>query len=655
MIYTLDYWDKLLDRSCKDDYPDSGERMKAPHLKWINLPDGTRYDMTYGGQPAYDNTCNGVSDRPGFLNRLTLPTGGAYAWTNQEYEFNGDAPWSTSAGVATRQMIDSSGAVLGTWNYKQTYYPKSGGDEAETATWIQQPTGDCTQHYFFQDDTKAWEQGLPYTKRQSQEDGKYLSSEIYPDSHASNGECSGNKLRSTYLNYRYDRLPDSSEEDQSLWTAVNRRVADSRVVYHDDGNRYIDVDSSDDDGLGHWRTVTTSHNFHDNTSTVASHTRTAKYNANGNESYWGANWDPPMPSDPWVLNTYEWINNKNLDATGETVTRHYFDFDPDTGFLNCTRQTRTGNGKGGSDVVTVFVEDENTGDVLEAKTYGGALQTLGTGSVCDTADLPSDPETWVKHTYENGVRKTSRPFKPNGTAGGSPSSYKTYDVELDASTGLVTKSTNPNNLVTDFEYDSMGRPTKTTLPSGAYMDYVYTDPVGGNTAEVRTKKMWSGGGSLDENSTQFDDFGRPWKQRHLDAGGWTEAETLYNARGWVTSTSNMGNTNQKIEYLDYDAFGRAQTIRPPEGSDFDVTFDYTGDREVLQEAETTLLGQPPALTERPPSVTASAASSKSRRTPVLVEPRLRPTTSTTSTATSPKWYKGRKGRPTRLAPSPTTT
>ncbi len=593
MIYTLDYWDKHLDRSCKDDYPNNSTRMKAPHLKWINLPEGTKYDMTYAGQPAYDNTCNGVSDRPGFLNRLTLPTGGAYAWTNQEYEFNGTAPWSTSAGVATRQMIDSSGTVLGTWNYKQTFYPKSGGDEAETATWIQQPApsgtgqGDCTKHYFFQDDTKSWEQGLPYTKREDQVDGKYLSSELWSGSNTSNGQCSGTKLRSTYLNFRKDVLPSSAEDDQSLWTATNRRVADSRVIYHDDGDRYIDVDSSDDDGLGHWRTVTTSHNFHEDDTIVASHTQTVRYNAYGTYSYWNANWDPPMPEDRWLLGTYEWINNKNLDATGETVTRRYFDFDPDTGFLNCVRQTRTGNAMGASDVVTVFVEDEDTGDVLEVKTYGGDLQSLGTGSVCDTPDLPSDPEAWVKHTYENGARKTSRPFKPNGTQDGSPSSYKTYDVELDASTGLVTKSTNPNGFETDFEYDSMGRPTKTILPSDAYVDYVYTAPSGGNPAEVLTKKMWAGGGgALDENSTQFDDFGRPWKQRHLDAGGWSEAETLYNARGWVTSTSNMGNTSQKTEYLNYDAFGRAGIIRPPQGSADDVTFLYTGDRTVLQEATT---------------------------------------------------------------------
>ncbi len=598
MVYTLDYWDKHLDRSCKDDYPNNSDRMKAPHLKWINLPDGTKYDMVDSGVPAYENLCNGVSDRPGFLTKLTLPTGGAYTWTNQEYEFNGDAPWSTSAGVATRQMIDSSSTVLGTWNYKQTYYPASGGDEAETATWIQQPTGDCTKHYFFQDDTKSWEQGLPYTKREDQEDGKYLSSEIWEDSNTSNGECQGDKLRSTYLNFRYDRLPASSEEDQSLWTAVNRRVADSRVIYHDDGDRYIDVDASDDDGLGHWRTVTTSHNFHDNTSIVASHTQTTKYNANGNESYWGANWDPPMPSDPWIFGPFEWINNKNLDSTGETQTRKYFEFDFDTGFLECTRQTRTGNSMGASDVVTVFVEDQNTGDVLEVKTYGGDLQSLGTGSVCDSADLPSDPEAWVKHTYENGVRKTSRPYKPNGTANGSPNNWRTYDVDLDASTGLVTASRDPNGLTTTFTYDSFGRPLKTTLPSGAYVDYVYTPASGGNPAEVLTKKTWSGGGgALDQNATWFDDFGRPWKERHLEIGGsWSEAETLYNSRGWVTSQSNMGDTSQKTQHLDYDAFGRPETIRPPEGPAYDVEFSYTGDREVLQEAETTLLGQPPALT-----------------------------------------------------------
>ncbi len=579
MVYTLDYWDYHVNRSCKDDYPGSGTRIQLPHLIRINLPDGTKYEMIENGVPTYENLCGGAQDAPGFLEKLILPTRGAYEWDIQEFTFNGSAPWNTTAAVKERRMVDSLGTVLGTWKYKQTYYPKSGSDEAETATWVQQPTGDCTKHYFFHDDTSSWEQGLPYTKRQAQVDGKHLSSEVWSGS-AGNGECSGTKLRSTYLKYRKDVLPTGS--NQSEHTATNRRAEDSRVIYHDDGDKYVDTDSSNDDGLGHWRLRTVSHNFD---GTVKDRLSKVQYDKIPNIlQYTNGSWAPPTPSDNWILGTFEYTQENDTNATGELYTRRFYQFDSTTGFLECTRQSRVGTSRTTTDVVQVF-EPTTRGEVAEVKTYGGDFQTLDTSTTCD--NLPSQPESWVKHTYENGVRKTSRPYQPDGTAG----IWLTYDVDLDASTGAVMAIRDANGLTTTFAYNSLALMTQATLPSGAYWEYQYDAPTTTTPAKVTSSKRWPGGGSFDESATWFDEFGRAEKQRHLEPGSvWKESTTSYNSRGWVLSKSNMGEASQLTQYLNYDAFGRPTVIQPPEGVNHEVRFTYTGDRIVETEARTLLTG-----------------------------------------------------------------
>ncbi len=230
-------------------------------------------------------------------------------------------------------------------------------------------------------------------------------------------------------------------------------------------------------------------------------------------------------------------------------------------------------------------EPTTRGEVAEVKTYGGDFQTLDTSTTCD--NLPSQPESWVKHTYEKGVRKTSRPYQPDGTAG----TWLTYDVTLDGSTGAVLTSKDPNGLTTTFAYDSQGRMTQATLPSGAYWEYQYDAPTATTPAKVTSKKKWPGGSSFDESATWFDEFGRPEKQRHLEPGSvWEESVTSYNSRGWVLSKSNMGEASQLTQYLNYDAFGRPGAIQPPEGVNYEVRFTYTGDRVLETETRTLLTG-----------------------------------------------------------------
>ena len=585
-LYDFTYSSQSIRRSCKDDSPNTSNWVTVPLLERIDLPGGTSYDTRIGGQLQYYSDCAVADDASGILTEITLPTGGRLAWDFQEYVFPPNCqscPFSTGAGVDTKYTKLPDGTVEGAWTYKTTKVPQSGSLDPEMVTEVVYPTGDCTKHYFnaiYWTDPGAglgWEISLPFTKRAAEQGGRKLSVEVFETSSGRSCPASG-PVRSTYVEYDHDILPGSG--GQRNFINSNRRIKGSRTVFHDDDDTWTDTAYSDFDGIGHFRKAETTGNLW--TGGQDNERRVVTTNYNRVSGSYPSN-NPPGLTDPWVLNVFDYVHTWEPDGHGKVTSRIYYTFDMNTGFLECTRVLGSGTVRGPDDVLVKNIPD-SLGLVTEVKTYGGDVQALATGTGCP--DEQTVPEYWTKHTYENGVRKTSRPYEPDG----DPGPFYTYDVDLDSSTGLVTASRDAAGFKTMFSYDILGRPEHVTPDEGAEFVYSYINPSGNNGAEVRIDTD-AGAGTLTSSEVHFDAFGRAVKERRkMPDGTWSERVTEYNPRGWKTSVSEWGNTSLKTQFLSFDPFGRATIVRPPDGSNHDLRFTFKGVREVTSEAKIQLAG-----------------------------------------------------------------
>ncbi|MGB7490837.1 MAG: RHS domain-containing protein, partial [Thermoanaerobaculia bacterium] len=167
-------------------------------------------------------------------------------------------------------------------------------------------------------------------------------------------------------------------------------------------------------------------------------------------------------------------------------------------------------------------------------------------------------------------------------------------------TGAVLTSRDPSGFATSYTYDSAGRVSEIIPQAGSRTVLTYTNATAANPASVLTDRRDNAGtSSRVQYETVFDDFGRPWLEREQQAGGvWAERETLYNPRGWPVSVSALGDLAAKTFYLDYDPFGRANTIRPPDGASHDISMSYSGIREVSQSSSVATAPGVEALAER---------------------------------------------------------
>ena len=586
-VYDFTYSTPQISRSCKDTSPNTSPNINAPLLEKIELPDDTSFDMRIGGQLQYLTNCTVADDAPGILAEIELPTGGRLAWDYQEYVFppNCQTCWySTGVGVDTKYTKLADGNVEGTWTYKTTKVPPSGQQDAEMITQVVYPTGDCTKHYFMAGHGNSdWDISLPFTERATEQGGRKLSAETW-DSSSGRSCPATSPLRSSYIEYGHDTLPSSGGQQDAINS--NRRVKGTRTVFHDDADTWVDTDHSQFDGIGHFRKTETTGTLW---TTTNQERRVVTTNYNRVSGTYPSN-SPPAPTDPWVLNVFGFVDTDEPDAEGETISRVYYTFNDETGFLECTRVLKSGTARSADDVLVEYVPgtdpDNNLGLVTEVKHYGGDLQNLPTGAGCPTSGL--EPEYWTKHTYEDFVRKTSRPYKPDGTAG----PFLTYDVDLDPNTGLVTASRDPASFETTLSYDILTRPERVSPEEGAELVYTYVEALGTAGAEVHIDMEAEVGSSiLTSSQIHFDAFGRAVKERKkMPDGNWYERVMEYNARGWKTSVSEWGDASLKTEFLNFDPFGRAGIVRPPDGSNHDLKFTFTGAREVKSEAKIKLAG-----------------------------------------------------------------
>lgn len=591
--YLFEYDNQSLTmRSCKDDKPDNSVSIRLPRLVRVTMPDGTAFHMEDDqGTPYYHTSCTGdLADRSGMITGIDLPTGGKIRWSYQKFEFppgDNHSVFNTATGVASRRLLLADDSELGVWTYRTTDVGAANGTDAEMRTEVVYPTGDCSEHFFnarywvTPSAGRGWEYGLPFTYSE-EHGGRYLSTRVFTGNDTGGG-CAGTKLRSTYVRYRHDALPGSICDPLNPqpgcatladWYQRNRQIEARRTVFHDDDDRYTDIEHSDFDGLGHFRTTVTTGTFWDGSTNQERRVSATAYSrASGTypETY-----QPLPPSEPWVLDVFDAVEVTEADAVGETSSRVEYGFDRDTGALDCMRTLARGSGRGANDLITTFVRDVR-GQVTDQKRYGGdhPAQALQVASA-DCTLVPSEPASWTHHTYQFGVTRTREPRTPSGAAG----PFLTYDVDLDPSTGLVITSRDPSGIETTFAYDTAGRPVETAPQGFARTHYVYTPASKSAPATVAIVTAAPGKTTeLTRREIDYDAFGRVERERRrIPGGGWSEQRAERNARGWVTGTSVPGAPSKWVRFLDFDAFGRPTRVQPPDAGGADVLLGYRGRR-----------------------------------------------------------------------------
>ncbi len=618
--YNFAYTSAAIARACPDNDPQTGN-VTLPFLTAVTLPDGSQYQMPLAD---YDTTVPaGLACSPyiGRLLRMTLPTRGQLEWTYQTYhmvsqnasilcnQFKPQVWLEKSIGVATRTV--RQGAVTGTWTYGTSIEPSIPLDpfgtchqpSRERQTSVTSPLGDRTVHYFSMagfpsDGWRPEEYGLPLTHYQADGTGtRFLSSQVF-DLNPANGQQE--LKRSTYVRYEMDRLPASLSDDE-LWH-YNRRVASQRTVYHDDGGRVADEDRSLFDGLGHYRQTVTGGTFGAGdvrTTVVQWNPAAGEYRADSSTVF-----NLPGANAPWLLET----SSEVTTTEGGSSSKVQLCFNGQTGFLERRRVYKTGTAAGARDLVSVYTND-GRGNVASEQYFGGDVGTaLGTAvDVCSPSFALPANQFRIDHTHPDPARPGD-PWRRTSqyvNAAGSPLSFKVRDEEIDPNTGLVRLSRDGAGLATSFEYDPSGRLTWEMPETGhdGWTERFYTSasPTAGASILVRRRANGSKSAVVQSQSlVVFDGLGRlAQEQQRLPGGAWSVRETRYDGAGnrtWVSELQS-GTPTKATQFLDFDAFGRPRTVRPPDGSGHDVTLSYAGVRSVSRTAKVGTTWNGTAVTE----------------------------------------------------------
>lgn len=540
---------------CGDFIASNPARFGAPLLETLTLADGSTYSFTYKND-------NGLACTSGMVETMTLPTGGTIAWQHGLYEMpqadcQDDYGWVVmSPGVRTRTLKDGT-TELGTWTYTPgvDLNPGSmvacgsqdgqnkpfGPPPTQVTNEVLPPEGAKIIHYF---DPISGHPGAP-EKTWSKNAARRLSTEQF------DGEV---LERTTYVTYGY---PVSV-------SLGNPTVMGETTVYNfhnsasscDGEACYVDTDrpAADYDGFGHLRKSVTTSNF--------GPTRTTFTNYTPDETN-------------WILNTYDfsWVQENG------TTARQEVEFDA-KGVLQWRRtlaDTKPTNDQIVSQAIDLLeITCRNAaGYVTAEKFLFAGAGTTRTDAPC--AATPELNEYQIDHvwTMSSGVPATHT-ARYNGTT--------TYiaDEDLDANTGLVSKSRDAADVLTVFDYDPMGR-LILEKPAGR-ASTIYEYPTANELKVFR--KTEDGTTVLKSARFEFDAFGR-LVHEYLDMPNGEESrrDTTWNIVGWKLTVSELGDSDVlpgslPVTTTSFDAFGRPETVRAPDTSQ--TTFAYTGARTVAR-------------------------------------------------------------------------
>jgi RHS repeat-associated protein len=597
---------------------------KTRFLYAVNLPDGSSYhvDQYEEVEPHPAGAPIPCSVYAGHLLRWTLPTGGhiEYGMGNRAFPgtkedgggVNGEIGPATQrpAAVATRTLIeDLSPGVSRSWSYRSvlmnpgSYQPPDSHSgpysvAQDMVALTTDPLGRTTASYFHLP-LEDPDYGAPYLGMSATDDGPYhLATEVYDGAcvawNAGNRTCSDGMQtltpkRSSYVRYERDTFytPDSRRQ-----TDQNRRQVASKSRFYDDPgcpNCATESVSSDFDGLGHYRTVTESSTFPGTPVRVS----TTHYNANTNAGTYVPT-DPTAPAQslpadymvpataPWLLELFD----QRTATQGAETAKERDCFSLTTGLL-LRRRTLSGSADGcdqasgecPNDLVTVWSDTNNDGNIDYESDFGGDTQPLGTGLSC-SASLGA-PKYQRINLWSGGVLASQQ---------WSGASFKSLDLTIDPSTGLPSESYDQARMKTTYLYDTLGRLREEHPPYEAWTETDYDTASRPARASVLRHSLAAGSPPLTESWVYFDGLGRPVqkKTRMPDAVGglqqWSTAGTSYDLLGrrsrvevpqFRTSAAWESLSQGSGTLFQYDRFDRPTSVKAPDGSITSTTYQGT--------------------------------------------------------------------------------
>lgn len=445
-------------------------------LHTIDLPTEAGWGGNYSYSFDYDEST-------GELISQTVPTGAEIFYSYDTYSF-----LEGFQGVYTREVtkkcLDECDPNISTnrWSYSRYH----GNATGPSLTVVKDPFGNQTKYVFYDLSDVAGNNGwvLGLTKRVEVYRGAPLNEGgvlMYP----------GRIVR---------------QFEQGYWNFGTPPVDDVRVLTstttYPDTLRQTRMENSGVRPYGHFdRTV----EFSFESSEVPERTTERVYQ------------EPAAGSDRWKNWVIEALTDEKVkDRAGVTVRRSQWTY-RDDGKVLTSRRLLDPNAPGSGDLLTTFTYNASTG-----------MPDTTTVSFAD-GTFPFITRTG----YSGGYPTSKRTLK----ADGSDYPYLSYDVTRDSRTGAILRSREPHfsgtGIETNFEYDILGRLTKSVPPSPEL-------PTEITYANIKTTKTVKGSADPDkiETWTYLDEHGRPLETRRLnDATHLGSRFTCYDAVGRPTFVS----------------------------------------------------------------------------------------------------------------------
>ena len=562
-------------------------------LSSITFPEGYTMSFQYTGSGWQGKNI-------GFLRKRTLPTGArveydyaAYAMEpavcNNQYggfcyaHFSG---WTH--GISSKTLVpDPNQSLAHTWTY--TRYATGAPNPYVVVT--TDPLGNDVVSYFhaaqeglpFSCGSEDWNDNEPWKNGRSYRTEYYRGSSAYP----------GNRVRTEEQDWDSDK-EICPVNGQIRVTGLYPRITETRVIYHDDGNKASRTKYDEYDGFGNFRKITeygfdglpyrvqrTDHNCDVREANGLCFSPVEWYElANPPDPNFNQKWTlNTAHTQNWVLGTYSYSQTE--DPNGIVLRRTEASFDG-LGYITAQKNRLTITP--GTNYAAL-VGDPTTGSAGDIKTefrYEGdpncpaGAAAYATGNLCyrKVSDYGHTPGVFEEsYTYQNG------PFLATKKLGSF--SWKVEDRDVDPATGLTRVSRDANGIATSFNYDSLGR-LKQVTPAGTEKAATLTYP------DIWTTELEQRLSDTDKifSRFSFDKLGRLWKVEKRQSDGTLAAQTTqYDPLGRMTFRSEWGDPNSGTTY-DYtdplsdpaaphpDPFGRVRKTITADGK---VTrTDYAG-------------------------------------------------------------------------------